>query len=162
MNKALEEQIKNCNHKAFIHNLLTDRRECLCGEVSMEREENKHKANLIKQFRLDEPEGITLAHQDLRTGGIPDISHTNHGSTKWLECKHGNPDFDSTGLQELTMKRLAAKGFARYIIWLEEADGTNRRTLIVHPNNLKTLSAEETYAGFNHKAVVDYISRVRR
>lgn len=127
-----------------------------------EREENKYKAKLVEQFRKDEPEGVTLAHQDLRTGGVPDITHTNYGSTKWIECKHGNPNFDSKGIQELTMKRLAAKGFARYVIWLEEADGTNKRTLIVHPNNLKSLVAEETYAGFNHRLVVDYISRVNR
>jgi CRISPR/Cas system-associated exonuclease Cas4 (RecB family) len=98
-------------------------------------------------------------HEDVRTAGIPDGSLTGWGLDSWIEVKHGTPDFDSTGIQELTMLRLARAGYARYVIYLEEQDCSVRRTLIVHPKNLKSLDAEVWLPGFDHERVAEFFRR---
>lgn len=35
MNREFEAQLAACNHKPFLHNLLADRFECLCGRTSL-------------------------------------------------------------------------------------------------------------------------------
>jgi hypothetical protein len=35
VNLALQAQLANCNHRPFIHNILNDRYECLCGQTSI-------------------------------------------------------------------------------------------------------------------------------
>jgi len=110
----------------------------------------------MEQIKLHMKGFVALRHEDVRTAGIPDLSLTGHGKTSWVEVKHGTPDFDSQGIQELTMLRLAAAGYARYLIYLENKDGSNKRTLIVHPKKLGTLEPEAECDGHNHRWVADF------
>lgn len=124
----------------------------------MARHEGILKAACIKA--LKEAGFVVMAHEDVRRSGQPDASVTAGGRTTWLEFKHGDPKFDSTGIQELTMLRLAAGGTAYYIVYLEDTDGGGKRTLIVHPRNFKTLAATQGCPGHNHQLVVDFLSQV--
>jgi hypothetical protein len=124
----------------------------------MKKNETGIRSALVEEFK-SLVGFVLLRHEDIRTVGMPDASLTGYGNTSWMEFKHATPDFTSSGIQELTMLRLAAAGFARYVIWHEKADGTAKRTLIVHPKNLKTMEPEEWCVGFNHKWVVEYFRR---
>jgi hypothetical protein len=121
--------------------------------------ESSLKSELMQQFKLRLPNYVALRHEDVRTAGIPDISLTGYRRTTWLEAKHDDDDgFKSTGIQELTMLRLASAGCARYIIW-QEKKGI-RRTLIVHPKGLKTLDTKLWCAEFNFDWLVEQVERV--
>lgn len=113
-------------------------------------------------LKLHAPTLVALRHEDIRTVGIPDMSITGFGRTCWWEFKAATPRVVSTGIQELTMLRLAAAGFARYIVWQEHRDGSNKRTLIVHPTNLKDLLPEAFCIGYDMRFLVDYILKVHR
>lgn len=122
------------------------------------RNESGLKSALMKQVKLQLPGFVALRHEDVRTAGIPDLSLTGNGRTTWWEFKHGDPDFASTGIQELTMLRLSVAGFARYVVWEEKEDV--RRTLVLRPKNLTDLIPEWWCSGFDHGAVVDYMKLV--
>lgn len=122
------------------------------------RNESSLKSALMEQIKLQLPRFVALRHEDVRTAGIPDLSLTGMGRTSWWEFKHGTPDFDSTGIQELTMLRLAGSGFARYVIW-QERNGI-LRTLVVHPKHVDDLMAEESCIGFDHRFLVGYMKQV--
>ena len=122
------------------------------------RNESILKSKLMVQLKLDLLSFVALRHEDVRTSGIPDLSLTGFGRTSWWECKHGDPTFASTGIQELTMLRLAAAGYARYIIW-EEKRGIER-TLIVHPKHLADLEPESWCVGFDMHWLVQQMRHV--
>jgi len=103
---------------------------------------------------------VLLRHEDVRTAGIPDLSVTLRGKTSWWEFKHATPNYPSTGIQELTCLRLAAAGTCFYVIYHEE--GNYKRTLIIHPRNIKTLDPEVWQPGFDHSFVIDYIKWTHR
>lgn len=128
----------------------------------MARIEGLLKAAWIKEMKKGLPHFVVLPHQDVRQSGHPDVSVTGHGRTSWLEFKHGDPHFDDTGIQELTMLRLAAAGYARYVVYIENAKGLAKRTLIVHPKNFGSLEPEVWAVGFDHRFVVDFIKQVHR
>ena len=129
--------------------------------MQVKKKESGLKSKLMAELRKHAMI-VALRHEDVRTAGIPDLSTTSGGRTVWWECKHGTPLFGTTGIQELTMLRLAAAGLARYIIWQENADGTERQTLIVRPSNLKSLTAEVSCAGFNMRFLAEYIFKAHR
>jgi hypothetical protein len=122
------------------------------------RNEAALKSKLVLEFKKLE-RFVCFRHEDVRTSGIPDISLTGWGLDSWIEVKHGTPDFDSTGIQELTMLRLARAGYARYVIYLEEQDCSDQRVLIVHPKNLKMLEPEASCYKFNHEWVAEFFRR---
>jgi len=122
------------------------------------RRENALKGALIKHLRAAFPYFVILPHQDGYTAGIPDISISGNGRTSWWECKHGTPEFKSTGIQELTCLRLARNSYCRYIIWKEK--GEDKETLIVHPLFLKMADPEVHSPGFDHHFVERFIRRV--
>lgn len=124
------------------------------------KRESSLKSAFMAQLHKDLPAYIAIRHEDVRTAGIPDLSITARNITSWWEFKHGTPKFKSSGIQELTMLRLAQAGFARYIIWLEDRDGSNKQTLIVQPSQLSTLQAERHCLGFNHAFLTDFIQGV--
>ena len=126
----------------------------------MAKREGELKATFVRELRRQLPGLVVLAHQDIRTVGIPDLSVTGNGRTSWLEFKHGNPHFASQGYQELTCMRLAAGGFCRYVIFHENADGTAKRTMIVHPKMLKEMIPESFTTGFNHKWLCEWVREV--
>jgi len=113
----------------------------------------------MQELRLMLPGFVALRHEDVRTCGIPDLSLTGLNKTTWWEFKYGHPDFSSHGIQELIMLRLAAAGFARYVLWMEVGNGVET-TLIVHPKKLKDLEWEVAIPRFDHKAVVSYMKAV--
>ena len=121
------------------------------------RNESQLKSKLMELIRDGLPGFVAIRHEDVRRAGIPDLSLTGYGKTSWIEIKHGTPDFDSTGIQELTMLRLAAAGYARYLVYIENQDGSNKRTLIVHPKRLKDLEPEAWCLGYNHRWVIDFL-----
>jgi hypothetical protein len=117
------------------------------------------KGSLVAEGRTALTGYVVCRHEDRFTSGYPDISVDGNYRTSWWEVKFANPDFASTGIQELTMKRKArAAWFAGYIIY----DSITKRVFIVHPDNLETWSSKflERFPGYNHKAVVEYIRQV--
>lgn len=124
------------------------------------RQESVLKSRLVDAIKKTMPGCVLIRHEDVRTSGIPDFSLTGYMRTSWWEVKHGTPKFDSTGIQELTMLRLAGAGFARYIIYDENKVGQNKRTLIVHPKHLKDLEPEVWCVGHDHRFIVEYITSV--
>lgn len=126
-------------------------------------DEQKLVSKLMEKMREElQPEGyVCLRHEDSFTSGIPDISVTAFGRTSWWEAKHANPDFDSRGIQELTMLRLAKAGYARYIIFDELK--TTERTFIVEPRNLGGWRENGIVApGFNYSFIISTIREVHR
>lgn len=130
--------------------------------MKVAKEETELKSALMSMIRTELPNYVALRHEDVRTSGIPDISITAFGRTSWWEVKHATPKFLSKEIQERTMKRLEAGGFARYIIYYE-LNGV-RRTLIVRPHllDLNDLIPERSYPGFDHRFVLDSIQSVHR
>jgi hypothetical protein len=112
-------------------------------------------SSLSDIFRLTLKGYIVFKHHDQFTHGVPDLSVTGVGRTSWLECKYANPDFKSEGIQELTMLRLAATSFARYVIY--DASKNGRRTLIVEPRHLANWRDGAFMRGFDHDFVVETI-----
>ena len=61
------------------------------------------------------------------------------------------------------MLRLAAAGYARYIIYWERRDGEFKKTMIVHPRHLHDLEPfASTADGFNHKWIIDFIKQMHQ
>jgi hypothetical protein len=121
------------------------------------RDESGLKSALLRAIKAGLPGFVALRHEDVRTCGIPDLSLTGLGRTTWWECKHAAPDCGSTGIQELTMLRLAAAGSARYVVW-EERRGV-KRTLVVHPRHLGDLLPEAWTTGFDHRWLVEQMRK---
>jgi hypothetical protein len=118
------------------------------------------KARLMKELRAALPHFVCQRHEDRFVAGWPDITITGNRRTSHWEAKHATPRITSTGIQELTMQRLAQASFhARYIIWYEKDDV--KSTIILHPRNITALEpADEWCDGFNMKWLVEYIERI--
>lgn len=119
-------------------------------------------SSLTDSLRKELPQFVVIKHADMWTVGIPDLSVTGNLDTSWYETKFAKDGpFKSTGIQDLTMLRLANQSHhARYIIY--ESRKRLKETFIVHPNNLQNWATqfEFRFEGFNHDAVVNYIKKV--
>lgn len=115
------------------------------------------KAALVKEAREALRGWVIIRHEDHFTHGIPDISFTGLGQTTWIEAKYANPKIKMKGIQELTMKRLAAAGRAKFLIYWEK--GSEKRTYLVDPADIGNPMESWTKFtdGFNHIWVVEYI-----
>lgn len=123
------------------------------------KRESALKAELMKLLRAQLPSFVHQRHEDRFAYGWPDISITGNRRTSFWEIKHATPQFSSTGIQELTMLRLAATSYhARYIFY-HEKHGI-KQTLIVHPQNIVDLKAETSCAGFDQAWLVEQIRKV--
>ena len=142
------------------HQEVADRRKDSVAELK--RQESPLKSKLMEHIKLHMKDFVAMRHEDIRTSGIPDLSLTGYGKTTWWEVKHGTPNFDSRGIQELTMLRLAGAGYARYLIYIEDADGNNKRTLIVHPKHIGDMEAEAWCIGHNHRWVIEFFRKVHK
>ena len=125
----------------------------------MAKREASLKSNFFAALRKRCPSFYVLRHA---TRAAPDWSITGAGRTTFWEFKHGTPDFDSPGDQELMCMRLAVAGYSRYVIWSESVRGVGQRTLIVHPRAVherreKAMIAEAWCVGFDHNFVVDFV-----
>ena len=118
------------------------------------------KSALVKDLRYFLPGYVILRHEDRITHGIPDITVTGSGKTTWIEAKFANPKFQSRGIQELTLSRLALAGSAFYIVWSLDKFG-DRLTYIVSPKDIgKPMDEwENVSSGIDHKFVIDHIRR---
>lgn len=129
----------------------------------IKKQENILKEKCVAVLRQELPKYVVQVHQQVVGSGTPDLSIIGVGRTSWLEFKHATPDFESRGIQELQMLRLAAAGFARYIIWWEDGKSPHtQRTLIVHPRYLKDYATmfEDSCVGFNHRFLADYVRKI--
>ena len=94
------------------------------------------------------------------------MSISGGARTGYIEIKHGTPDFDSQGLQELTMCRLASASFyARYVIFHEHRG--MQRTLIAHPLKVMQrtswdIEAEAWCVGFDMRWLVNEVRKAHR
>lgn len=91
----------------------------------------KREGDLKSKFTAAMPDGYYLLRFASRAA--PDRCIFGNQQTTLWECKHGTPGFDSPGDQELMCMRLARVVYCRYVLWLENPDGSNKTTLIVHP-----------------------------
>ena len=93
------------------------------------------KRSLVTLGRAKLPSFVFIRHEERFNSGTPDLSVTGNGVTSWWEVKFANPRFKSIGIQEYLLKRLASSGYARYIIFGVEKDGS-KWTSIVHPRDI--------------------------
>ena len=107
------------------------------------------------------PEFLILRHEDVRTSGIPDISINGLKRTSWLEVKHADPTIDlHPELQELTCRRVARKSFyCRYLVYFENGNGL-KRTMLIHPDNIHSMSPDQWTVGFDHRWVAECLRKV--
>lgn len=123
------------------------------------KREAELKAKLMKELRSLLPGYVHQRHEDRFSSGWPDISVSGNGKTSWWEVKHADPKWASKGIQELTCLRLAVTSFCCRYIFYHEREGV-KRTLIVHPNNLRELLPEAWCNGFNQRWLAEYIREV--
>lgn len=122
-------------------------------------------AKFLCEFRERSPSAVVIKHSDSITSGVPDISITLGGLTSWWEAKFAKPSCASKLVQELMLARLAATGFARYIVWCSRA-GVDK-TLIVHPRKVMErtswdLEAEAWCLGFDMKWLVTEVLKAHQ
>lgn len=126
----------------------------------MNHREARLKSALFKQLRTDAPSFLVL---QLATAGAPDREVVGNKCTTYWECKHGTPRFVSHGNQQLICQRLDMQAFCRYVLWINIAG--EPYTFIVKPSDIERFTPgsdayEETFIGYNHKAVSNYILNV--
>lgn len=135
----------------------------------MSHREAKLKSALFQRVKEDEPSFLVL---QLATAGAPDREVVGNGRVSHWEGKHGTPRFVSHGNQELMCQRLEIQGYCRYILWLEDAYGDSKRTLIVQPRYIRhviaqlphfqDITCEASATGHSHAFVSDFIRKVHR
>lgn len=120
--------------------------------------EAKLKAAFSRELYRQLPHFLVLHYV---TAGAPDREIVGNGVTTRWEMKHATPDFASPGNQELCCMRLAVQGHCRYVLWHENSDGSNKRTLIVHPTHIhrKTDIVESSCDGHDHAWLVRQVRR---
>jgi len=128
----------------------------------MKKRENELKSRSVEALRKAAPSFVVQVHQQIRHSGTPDISVDGNRVGSWWEFKHATPGFESHGLQELTCLRLAAATYCRYIIFYENADGVDKRTLIVHPKRVHDLFPEAFTLGHDHAWIAEFIKKVHK
>lgn len=111
----------------------------------MPKREAELRSQLMVVLKRHAPELVAFRHESVRECGIPDLSLTGGGITTWWEFKHATPRFDDNGLQLLTCARLAVGGFCRYVLWRENANGTGKQTMLVHPRHVKTMRDQKRW-----------------
>lgn len=124
----------------------------------MSKREASLKSSLRDAFKSTIPMAVVLRHEDRFTAGIPDFSVTAAKRTVWLEVKHGTPDFDSPGVQELMCTRLARNGYCWYVVYEER--NLQLKTLIIEPRKIATREPQEWCEGFDHQFVANFVRAV--
>lgn len=137
----------------------------------IKKDETGIKSALMREIKVGMPGYVALRHEDVRRSGDPDLSVTGLKLTSWWEAKHATPDFESKGIQDRVMDRLAQVGFARYLIYFE--DGIDKAVFIVHPQNLarfrkandmldRKMASHAWAPDFNHAFVVAFMVSTHR
>lgn len=117
------------------------------------------KSELAKLARVVLAPWIIFRHEDKFTHGVPDFSITGNRRTSWLEAKFANPKFETKGIQELTMLRLAKNGIAFYPVY-SLVDGC-KMTYLVHPSEIgkPRTTWSNCVEGFNHLWVLEEVKK---
>jgi hypothetical protein len=79
--------------------------------------EGRLNRELTIALRTVMPGAVVFKIADRATSGVPDISLNWQQQHVWIETKRASALFQSKGVQELTMRRLAAQGQAWYVIY---------------------------------------------
>lgn len=120
-------------------------------------DETECKKRLCKDGRNTCRGYVFVRIEDRLSCGTPDLFVTAHGWSSWWEAKYANPDFDSQGIQELMMLRLALHGYARYIIY----NRTMNETRIVEPRSLNVWRTSGiSCVGLDNAWVLEQIRKV--
>lgn len=121
-------------------------------------------SKLCDRFHERYPLYTVFNHSDRATSGVPDVSITAW-RTVWLELKLADPDFDSSGLQEITMRRLARFGRAFYVIYTFDRANDDRGVLVIPQKSLQYWKQDRFKMallvhrdGFDHDAVIDFVA----
>lgn len=128
----------------------------------MEKREGELKSAFTQEMKLRLPGFYMLQHA---SRAAPDRSITGNGRTTMWEFKHGTPDFESHGDQELMCRRLSVAGYCRYVIWQESLRGNDQITMIVHPKTVFerkgwNLTPEAWCVGFDHRWLVNFVKKI--
>jgi len=115
------------------------------------------KSQLMKVIRDTLKGFVSFRLEETVRSGVPDIVLVGCGFTSWWEVKFADPDFTTTGIQELTMLRLSVAGIANYIIYSQVFDV--QRTYIVHPKDFACWQTREWKKGFDHRWVAEQMRK---
>lgn len=122
--------------------------------------ENKLKAKLVETARTVEPSWIWLPITERYKSGIPDLLVSGNHQTSFWELKFADPDFNSQGIQELTMRRLEIQsGRAFYVVFKDATQTIHlvKPSLLAHWENS---TAAHVVSGFVFKDVIQFIKLV--
>lgn len=127
---------------------------------SSKKLESGPKGQLVEYLRKAFPSFVILRLEDRYTHGIPDVTIWGNRFASATEVKLANPDFDSNGIQELTMKRIKREAHSWYTVYYEV--GKEKRTYIVPVNEIGNPVEEWTIyrSGFDHKFIADYVGEI--
>lgn len=130
------------------------------------KREAELKGLFTARLKLELPSFLVLLQG---TPGAPDRAIVGNGVTTYWEFKHGVPDFDSPGLQELTCGRIDVQsgGRCRYVVWQETSNGHRQRTNIVTPRALADrngwlMDCEEWCIGYDMAWLVAQVKKAHR
>jgi hypothetical protein len=139
----------------------------------MPKQEAELKAKFMNRVRELEPNWRCFRHEDILTGGIPDVSTTGNKRTCWLEFKHATPNFTTNGLQEITCRDLSIVGFCYHVIFHEGRTKPSnmefKQTVIISPShvrgkkgNMKDIlngSACFSCSGFDNDFIINFLRK---
>lgn len=136
------------------------------------KRESELRSQFLKALAKELPAFVALRHENMRLGGVPDLSITGNQITSWIEFKSADPTFSGTGLQELTCSRLAAQSRCYYVIWCERCGV--KTTMVIDPNVVRTsadtpqarkpwlMEAVAVTAGWDHLWLVNLVRQWHR
>lgn len=125
------------------------------------------KSALVTVMRAELPKFEIFRHEDRATFGVPDLSVTGFGWTSWWEVKHATPNFETQGVQAVTVSKLNIAGYARYIIYREI--GHEKHVIIARPDHVFKLHTGQRVdlwttlpriPHFNHRYIAKHIRDV--
>ena len=121
-------------------------------------DESELKSKLMKAFKKLAPHLFAQRIEQVRTSGTPEVTVTGgpRRVTTWIEVKYANPEFQNKEIQFLTMRRLDACGYARYVVYEEARNGNPRCTYVFKPDEM-TSGSWKGVPGFDHAHVVKVI-----
>ena len=132
----------------------------------MTKREGELKSAVMEELKRQLPNFLVL---QIATAGAADRAIVGAGRTTFWEFKHGTPNFESLGLQQLMCMRLDAQCYCRYVIWEENKFGQCKRTIIVHPKYISTFGKADSVSileawcvGFDHRWLVEQIKQAHR
>jgi hypothetical protein len=109
------------------------------------------KGRLVRILREELPGAVVFRHEDKFTPGVPDISVTWHGRTRWIEVKYDRPRSPAklTATQHAAL--MALRGYV-LTYGVQRATGKKNTRMLLLRSGLST-----EWSQFNHRAVAGAI-----